>query len=231
MTRTIYGIRICPISVEVVNGVDAPIVSHNNVSEECSDLLHIFRALAPAFRGHFVADDFPVSYGLDGHRVDPLPRLREVFGSSLLDADVDSQVMLLKGDDFMQWGEWMYDDGWAFFPIFQEVPSFALLKQIFWGQPRLASESWPASMRALLHLRDGMYWQFFTVDRADVDVLLQAHTNDPKLDMYFVDFDREYPDPSGQELQPATLASKVSAGRPQDPAAQDPDQGTPRGTP
>jgi hypothetical protein len=52
---------------------------------------------------------------------------------------------------------------------------------------------------------DDVYWQLFTTERLDVDALLRVHTSDPKLKMYFVDFDQEYPDPSNQELQVATL--------------------------
>ena len=207
MATKIHGIRVYVASTKIVQGVDAPICIHDDVCGEHSDLFYIFRLLAPAFRGHFVADDFLLSYGQDGQLVDPLPRLRELYGPSLLDADISSQIMLLDGDGFEQWSEWMRNDGWAFLPVFQDRPSYAVLRQVFWGHPRLDSESWPANMRALLHLRDGVYWQCFSIDRADIDVLVRAHAGDPKLDIYYVDFDCEYPDPSGQELQPATFGT------------------------
>jgi hypothetical protein len=53
---------------------------------------------------------------------------------------------------------------------------------------------------------DDIYWQLFTTDPADLDILIQAHTSDPKLKMYFVDLDREFPDPSNEELQPASCS-------------------------
>ena len=53
---------------------------------------------------------------------------------------------------------------------------------------------------------DDIYWQLFTTDRSDLRILIRAHAGDPKLKMCFVDFDREYPDPTNQELQPAFLS-------------------------
>jgi hypothetical protein len=51
-----------------------------------------------------------------------------------------------------------------------------------------------------------IYWQLFTTEHTDLNALIRAHTGDPKLKMYSVDFDREYPDPSNQELQIAALS-------------------------
>jgi hypothetical protein len=63
-------------------------------------------------------------------------------------------------------------------------------------------------MRAVLHMWDDIYWQLFSVNRSDIDLLVRAHIGDPKLEMYFVDFDREYPDPSNQKLPLATLSDE-----------------------
>jgi hypothetical protein len=56
---------------------------------------------------------------------------------------------------------------------------------------------------------DDIYWQLFTTERSDLDALMRAHTGDPKLEMYFVDLDREYPDPSNQQLQLATVSDEA----------------------
>jgi hypothetical protein len=56
---------------------------------------------------------------------------------------------------------------------------------------------------------DDIYWQLFSTERSDLDALLRAHAGDPKLKMYFVDFDREYPKPSDQDLQLATLSDET----------------------
>jgi hypothetical protein len=202
----IHGLRIYPQSVEVVRGDGAPIYIHGRVSEDCSDFFYAFRSLAPAWSGHFFAKDFGVSYDESMKLEDPMPGLRQQFGSSLVAADLASQVLLLRGDDFERWGASMYFCEGAFLPIFREQPSFDLLKRLYWGRDfRLTSETWPGQMRAVLHMWDDIYWQLFTTERADIDALLRVHAGDPKLKMYFVDFDREYPDPSNQELQRATI--------------------------
>lgn len=202
----IYGLRIYPKSVKVVKGNNAPVFIHSCVSNDCSDFFYAFRPLASIWRSHIFANDFMVSYDIDMKREDPMPELREKFGSSLVAADLESQVLLLRGDDFEKWGAAMYFCEGAFLPIFSEPPPFNILKDLFWGRDyKLTSESWPATMRAVLHMWDDIYWQIFTTQQADIDVLLRTHADDPKLEMYFVDLDREFPDPSNQKLQPATF--------------------------
>jgi len=61
-------------------------------------------------------------------------------------------------------------------------------------------------MRALLHMWDDIYWQLFTTERSDLDFLIRAHAGDTRLKMYYVDFDREFPDPSNLELKVAALS-------------------------
>lgn len=114
----IHGLRIYPQSVDVVRGVDAPIFVHGRVSEECSDFFYTFRPLAPHWRGHIFAETFGVSYDETMKLNDPMPGLREEFGSSLVATDLDSQLMLLRGDDFTHWGASMHFCEGAFLPIF-----------------------------------------------------------------------------------------------------------------
>ena len=201
----IHGVRIYPQSVKVIPGDGSPIFVHGSVVEDCSDFFYTFRPLGSLWHGHVVANDFGLSYNERGQE-DPMPGLREQFGSSLFAADIDNGLMLLRGDDFPLWGASMHFCEGAFLPIFREPPQFNLLRRLYWGRDfRLTSETWPDEMRAVLHMWDGIYWQLFSVDRSDVDMLVRAHTGDPKLKMYFVDFDREYPDPSNGKLQPAAL--------------------------
>jgi hypothetical protein len=137
-----------------------------------------------------------------------MPGLREQFGASLLGADIDSQMMLLRGDDFESWGAATYLIGGAFLPIFPQPPTRDTLRRLDmlrWG-PQLTSATWPGEMRALVHMWDDMFWQLFSTERSDLDILIRAHAGDPMLKMYFVDLDLEYPLPSNQPLRPATPA-------------------------
>jgi hypothetical protein len=42
-----------------------------------------------------------------------------------------------------------------------------------------------------------------STERSDVDLLLRAHAGDPKLRMYRVELEHDFPDPSDRELRPA----------------------------
>lgn len=151
-----------------------------------------------------------MSYGLDGKLEDPWPGLRQQYGSSLVNANVDTQLLLLRGDDFLTWAAKLYTIEGALLPIFREAVSFDLLKRLYWDQSfRLNADTWPTEMRAVLHMWDDIYWQLFSTVRSDIDFLIQAHAGDPKLDMYYVDFDKEYPDPSNEPLQPVARSNNV----------------------
>lgn len=201
----IHGIRVYPQSVKVERGIRAPVFIHGRVNDDCSDFFYIFRPLASLWRGHVIANDFAVGCDERGVRKDPLPGLNEQFGSSLVTADLESQILLLRGDDIERWGASVYFCEGAFLPIFRQSPPFDVLKRLYWGRDfHLTSESWPGEMRAVLHMWDDIYWQLFTTERSDLDALVRAHAGDPKLKLYYVDLDREYPDPSNQELQPAS---------------------------
>src|ERR1700733_14835091 len=119
MSLKIHGLRIYPQSVKVIPG-DAPIFVQGSVSEDCSDFFYIFRHLASTWRGHLFADSFGVSYNEDLSLEDPIPSLREEYGASLVDAELDGQLMLLRGDEFALWGEARYCCEGAFLPIFRD---------------------------------------------------------------------------------------------------------------
>lgn len=174
---------------------------------QCLDFYYLFRPLAFVWRDHIFVNEFGVSYDLNGNLEDPVPELRDQFGSSLAAVDLESQLMLLRGDDFGDWGPSMNFREGAILPIFREGPPFDLLKRLFWSQnSRLTSDTWPSAMRALLHMWDDTYWQLFTTERGDVDVLIRAHAGNPKLKLYSVVLDNEYPLPSNQTLQPAAFS-------------------------
>ena len=197
----IHGVRIYPQSVSVVPGKGAPIFVHGSVDDRCSDFFYIFRPIAALWHGHLIADDFSVTVGGN-----PIPNLRKAYGAAFFDADLKSQLLLLRGDEFLTWGKSRYCCEGAFLPIFREAPGFKLLERLYWDRNfQLSSNTWPPGMKALLHMWDDIYWQFFSAERSDIDLLVRAHAGDPKLKMYFVDFDREFPDPSNQELQPAEM--------------------------
>jgi hypothetical protein len=199
----IHGLRIYPQSVEVIRGNGAPIFVHGSVSEDCSDFFYTFRPLASMLRGFLVANDFTPSMDDRGRLEDPIPGLRNEFGSSLVAVDLENQVVSLRGDGFESWGAMLNFCEGAFLPVFRDPPSVEL-KRLCWRRDvRLTSQNWPGELRAVMHMWDDIYWQFFTTDRSDLDILINKHAGDPKLEMYLVDFDREYPDPSNGELQPA----------------------------
>ena len=195
----IHGVRIYPKSVRVVRGNGAPIFVHGRVDESVSDFFYIFRPIAYLWYGHLFLNAFGVTLGED-----PLPGLREEYGTALADFDVESQLLLLRGDDFRTWGARHYTVEGAFLPILRYPVPFERLKRLYWDPAfHLTTQTWPEEVRAVLHMWDDVYWQLFSTERSDVDLLVRAHADDPRLSMYYVDFDREYPDPSNQPLTPA----------------------------
>ena len=200
----IHGIRIYPQSVEVIQGHGAPIFLHGSVKKDCSDFFYIFSPLASRWRDHYFVKDFSLSPSED-----PLPDLERWFGEGFVAADVSTQLMLLRGDDFLDWGaRYNFQEG-ALLPIFRERPSFDGLERLYWDPNfRLTPSTWPAGMRAILNMWDDFYWELYSTEPSDLDLLLQAHEGDAKLKMYFVDLKKDYPMPSDRELPVATLATR-----------------------
>ena len=179
---------------------------HGSVSEEVTDFFYIFGPLADLWRASFFVQDFGVSYDFDQNGqlalTDPLPGLRAHYGDSLVEADVPSQLMIVRGSGFADWGSQAHFQEGVFLPIFREVPSFEELKPLFWQRDfKLTSDTWPQQMNFVLQMWDDIYWQFFSTDKADVDLFIEKHRADSKLKLFWVDFDSEYPDPSNGELR------------------------------
>lgn len=186
---TVHGVRIYPRAAG---------------GDEATDFLRIFRPLAAALRGHTVATDFMLSLDEEGNPEDPLPSLGERFGTSLLAVDVKQQLALLRGDDLEQWGAEIRVVEGALLPVFRDLPPpFEAVGRLFRRDPGLTSATWPPGLRAVIQMWDDIYWQLFTTERADVDALIRAHAGDPALAMFFVELDREFPDPSNDPLRPA----------------------------
>ena len=172
-----------------------------------SGLFRLFSPLADAWRDCVFVNEFSTCLNADGTVQDSLPSLRAKYGDAFIDADVAKGLVLLRGDRFPSWGPALHSGEGALLPVFYGEPSFSLAGDLYWDrQFRLTCDTWPSRLRALLQMWDGVYWQLFTTERSDIDTLIRAHQTDPISKMFFVDLDREYPDPSNTELRPATLA-------------------------
>jgi hypothetical protein len=155
-------------------------------------------------------NDFGISHDENGNVEDPTPWLREQFGASLLSVDRDAQLIFLNGDDFENWASTMNFCEGAFLPAFSNPPAMDFLKEFYWNNDyQFTSDTWPNALEVFLHMWDDVYWELYTPHRSYIDTLLRAHTGDPTLYTYFVDFDREYPDPSNEELRPAALSEQA----------------------
>jgi hypothetical protein len=171
-----------------------------------SGFLNVFRATTAAWHDCIFANDFGVTINANGAVEDPLPGLRRTYGSALLAVDVQRRLVLIRGSEFDRWGAAMAFCEGALLPVLHEATPFETLRRLYWDRTfRLTSDTWPVQMRALLHMWDGVFWQLFTTEESDVDTLVRAHSSDPKVKMFFVDLDREYPDPSNAELMAANL--------------------------
>jgi len=200
----IHGVRIYPKSVKTVPGRGAPMFVHGSLAEDRSDFDYIFRPLAGCWRNHFFVRDFAVSYA-NGGITDPIPGLRNSHGPDFYDADLKTQLLMICAEGFATWAPTFHSCEGAFLPLFREAPSFELLGRLFWDRDFvLSSDTWPSGMRSLLHNWDDMFWQLFSIENADIDLLIRSHSTDSKLKMFVVDLDREFPEPSNEDLAPAT---------------------------
>jgi hypothetical protein len=188
----VHGLRICLPSAEVADGQATAMVVHERLQHGGSDFHYLFQELAPTLRGRTVVTEFGVESD-SGGLIDPMVGLRSQYGADLVVAHLETQTVALRGDGFERWsGSMEFVEG-AFLLIFDEQPSVELLRKVWHSDFQLTSATWPPQMRALLHMWDDLYWQFFTVVRADIDALVRAHAGDPKLRMYLVDIDLDYP--------------------------------------
>ncbi|MDJ0847384.1 MAG: hypothetical protein QNK04_03280 [Myxococcota bacterium] len=205
--KEIRGVRIQPDSTQVGQVAGAPIFFHGRVSEDCSDFWYIFRCMVPVFDGLLVADEF--SGGLDesGNRVEQRPLLEARYGRHLAACDEQHQLMLLRGSGFMSWGRSRDFCQGAFLPVFDEAPSSDTLHQLFRGSDaEIRSGAWPDPMRALIHMWDDIYWEYYSREPSDIDRLLLAHQDDRNLTLHGVDIREDYPNPRDVELPAARLA-------------------------
>lgn len=203
----IHGVRIYPKSVSVVPGKGAPIFVHDRIDNDISDFFYIFRHTAPLWQNHLFVSDFGITYPSPPFKK-VLADLQEQYGSSMIEADIKSQLLLLQGDDFLTWAAQFYTYEAAFLPILREVVPFSDLDSLYWKKNfQLTSETWPPFLRGVLHMWDDIYWQLFSTERSDIDFLIQSHASDANLAMYYVDFDKEYPDPSNERLKPVITSS------------------------
>ena len=198
----IFGIRLYPQTLRISKGVGAPILVHHPVTKDFSDFYYIFRPFETAWDSCCFAVDFAARLNEDGTIDDPAPKLREQYGSSLIAADNESQVAIVGSNGFfLQSRHRRFCEG-AFLPVFDEVPTFEFLKQLFWGRDfKLTPTTWPQNLRCLVHMWDDVYWQLFSRDPVDMDMLIKSHCADPRLKMYHVDLDREFPNPSNEALR------------------------------
>jgi hypothetical protein len=200
--KQIYGIRFYPQTVKIVQGIGAPICLHDRLAERTSDIHYIFRPLGEFLRSKFITDDFCVCYDERGILEDPVPGLKERYAQNLVGWDLKRQIVFLDGSAFDVWGPNVYSCEGAFHQVFEKGILGGAVGEIHELDDALADfqDAWPDGLCSIIHMWDDIYWQYFTVDHSEIDLLVEAHRRDTRLKMFEVDVRKEYPDPSNEDL-------------------------------
>ena len=204
----IHGIRFYPQTVAIKPTGAGALIFHGTLSKKFSDLYYIFRPLESDWTNLVLEANCVTLLGEACEEDQVIARLRARLGSGLEGVDIERLLALVRGSSFPMWAPQARSHQAEFIPVFKELPSPQFRKRFHSASVKLRSSKWPKEMRALVHMWDDAYWQLFTTERTDINALIRAHSRDPKLKMYTVDFDLEYPEPGNTKLQPATLSDE-----------------------
>jgi hypothetical protein len=206
LTPDIHGIRIYPNTLKLEPGEGgSPILIHGQISKRYNDLSYLFLPVSEIWKNVYMARDFGTQYDESGRMADPIPELKTRYGSALVQAYVKPQIAILNGNAFSAWSleENIYEG--AFIPIFSEMPDEKMVSKLFWDNEfKLTSRTWPTELLSFIHMWDDVFWQYFSRDKSEIDLLIEEHLKRKKMRMFHVDLNREYPDPSADELKEIT---------------------------
>lgn len=200
----IHGVRFYSQAVQAINPNDATIFLHDRLSEATSDFYYHFHPLVDTWRDLFFISDYSTLnlwYENEKFR-DPEQELKCRFGDDLYAHDTKRQTVILRGGSFSKWAPQLRSCEGMLVYVFGQAPSFELLETLSSREFSLTPFSWPNELRAVLHNWDDMYWQVFTNEPSDIECLVRYHFDNPRLKMFLVDMDLEFPSPSNRELQP-----------------------------
>lgn len=209
--RNIHGIRIYPNSITTLQGQDAPILVHGNVQNGVSDFFYIFRCMTPMLANHFVADNTSGQYDFINQSDEGFIQSFDAR-SPVVAADHGGQLVILDGSRFINWGPKRYNCQGAFLPVFRELPDFDLVRSVFDGNDKaLQAGLWPGSLRGFFYMWDDIYWEFYSVERADIHRLAAVHGDDKALTLWEVDIALDYPEPRDVSLKRARPSETTQA--------------------
>jgi hypothetical protein len=188
-------------SVTVSAPYGNPIHVHRRLDQTRSDFTYIFSPIFPSLCGCYTVEGFGVTLGesgIDYHE----EQLRERFGASLARIARKEQYVLLRTDKIRDWSDSIEGFEGGFYPIFSRRPIASEIKAVYGASTvKLKARNISRDIRAVIDNWDGIYWQYFSRTAGDLEALISHHLRDPMLDIFYVEFDEEFPDPSNKPLR------------------------------
>jgi len=198
---TIGGVRVYPQTTKVERGAGGtPIFCHGRISHEVTDFYYLFSPMMHQWSGSYLATEFAVDLDEVTGEATPVAEV-QALGRSIAAMDMERQLMVLQAATFNEWGKELHFFHGALIPVFWEIPDTELLRKFYWDETyMLSSANWPPPLRAVLHLYDDVYWELYSSLEADLQNFIRVHRDNPRLRLYHVELDAEYPTPSNKPL-------------------------------
>jgi len=191
-----FGLRFYRSSVKktVVEGV--LIYRHGRIRNDRADFDLIFRCLYPLWADRFLLKDYRVFDEAEG------VRLRLEHGQSLVWANGKSSLLVFSASVLESLGPRMEEGEGNLLLIYDSPPPETMTFADSWNfSPRRKPNRkhprnrWREGLHCVIHNWDGIYWELFTVDEQECVRLLDEHRDNRALTPYWVDFDKDFPDP------------------------------------
>jgi hypothetical protein len=191
------GLRFYRSSVRQTRGNGVPILVHGQIEPGRSDFDVIFRCLYPRWK--------PLCILSEHWRFEPEQRrdmLRHVRGGMIW-ANGDTSLILHHARVLERRGRSMQEFEGNTLLLYAEPPPETLSWEEYLCIAGHGERSYPAAIRTVLHNFDGIYWEIYSTDPSDLDLLISEHRGNDALQMFRVEFGADFPTPGNRSLQRA----------------------------
>jgi hypothetical protein len=196
----VAGLRFYRKSVCVESNRGTPVFRHGSIESGRSDFDLIFRCLYPRWIRKVFVD--PYCSGDDEY----ISELKGKFGDKLLWATPATSVRAFRATALDSLGFGIPEFDSCELLVYNIQPNASLtFEELAIPQYADGRNEWRDGLHCVLHNFDGVYWELFSTDQGDYRKLLETHSQNGALTMYWVDFQADYPTPRNFELRPAIL--------------------------
>lgn len=115
-------------------------------------------------------------------------------------ANGETSLIVYRAKVLARRGRYMQEFDGSTLILFSEPPSEDLSWEEYLAMSGSGDRSYPSGMVGVLHNLDGIYWEYYCSDRAQLDLLVQHHRQSQYLQIYRVAFGADFPTPRNVTL-------------------------------